>query len=79
MWRGAVMVAVTLVHVPSTGSKSRAVLMLVPLVVVPLVPPATSTFPLVVGFADVGSRVALCSRRAPMMLAVDAHVLVAGL
>src|SRR5436305_5104912 len=40
-------------------------------------PPATRTLPLVVAFDDVPSWVALCSRRAPVMLAVAAQVPVA--
>src|SRR5207237_3975547 len=42
--------------------------------VVPLLPPATSTFPLVVALLDVLSCTAPCSWRAPVMLAVAAQV-----
>jgi hypothetical protein len=41
-------------------------------------PPATSTFPEVVGLDDVGSWVALWSRRPPAMLAVADQVPVVG-
>ncbi|HTB58478.1 MAG TPA: hypothetical protein VLC06_11415 [Polyangia bacterium] len=40
----------------------------------PLRPPATNTIPLVVEFDPVLSWVAVCRVRAPVMLAVAAHV-----
>jgi hypothetical protein len=58
------------IQVPALGEYSSAVFRLF----VPLMPPATSTLPLVVPFDEVPSWVMLCNRRPFAIEPVAAHV-----